>query len=1020
MEVKHHYWWTAEEDEALRASVKKYGETRGNWERIAEEVPNRNGVQCNNRWNYQMAKFKKWTAEEDEALRKSVEKHGETRTGRNKWKRIAEDVPNRTIEQCHCRWNRKFMIPWKLYEDRKLRELVEKHDSELQWTIISKEMEGRSATECEQRWLEHIPPKKKEKKKIVNRKRPKKLESVKRRNRSSSVNVMRVSKLRRVDSNNISTRSRRVTVVTTADCNLTEGKLTRGTASNDGGDSNNSNTRSKRCLAGHDGTDDNGTKKRPKRVGVATTKDLVAQIDVGNKLRRHRKGSKTRSVQNASDKEQRLSVKSRDIESNIEGINEKDDIPIPKTNKTKGSNTKRPHGRKWTVEEDEALRLAVKKNKEKGWEKDWATIVKEVPSRTMNQCTQRWHSTLKFRRYMQPENEDIVLQLEENEEESTEVASRNKTQDSNTKKSPQQNWSVEEDEALRSAVEKNKERDWKTIAKGMPCRTEQQCYHRWNDSLKVSEPLRVSAPQQNWSIEEDLSIIKLHKERGNKWTVIANEVGRTAQEVRNRFNRKLKRADRQLKGFERRIAMPETLQRPLSIDFIKKYTSSYDELEAKMLDFMFSILKVFVYPQAPAELTSIERWRNKTKHYLNYLSALILLIKYQDHDELPKELRHDGIPPWWYVVRFFNRFELPSPSIPTRNANDNNDDHFGKIIRSEYREMNLSFRQWINYSWCDAHSAHSVCSDNYRSEDGYLKPLFTKCVINKNKKSYYGDLQKFLDTYNSQYRYGAYDETWFNKDTKKCIDEKRYDELKKTASRGLHHFEIALMETVFQAKPLIQGKEFKLFATLEIDSVNFGPATDIMHNEVETKKVEMKKADDITEMDSTVDAQSKEIERLRKQLEEIENVQQQILKNEGKYSSIIHTQKREIERLKHQVSKNKKKDHIMDAQNIEIERLKLHNKKLQEMETFSKDLQEDLQCPICFNPMKDPCIVPECCHRFCFTCIEDAIAKCGKECPICRARITSKRGLRRDELFGRIAEVVCDQEDDEEEDSQKN
>ena len=90
------------------------------------------------------------------------------------------------------------------------------------------------------------------------------------------------------------------------------------------------------------------------------------------------------------------------------------------------------------------------------------------------------------------------------------------------------------------------------------------------------------------------------------------------------------------------------------------------------------------------------------------------------------------------------------------------------------------------------------------------------------------------------------------------------------------------------------------------------------------------------------------------------------------------------------------------------------------MQALSKDLQEDLQCPICFNPMKDPCIVPECCHRFCYACIEDAIAKCGKECPVCRARITSKRGLRRDELFGKIAEVVCCNDDDEEGSGEKS
>ena len=51
---------------------------------------------------------------------------------------------------------------------------------------------------------------------------------------------------------------------------------------------------------------------------------------------------------------------------------------------------------------------------------------------------------------------------------------------------------------------------------------------------------------------------------------------------------------------------------------------------------------------------------------------------------------------------------------------------------------------------------------------------------------------------------------------------------------------------------------------------------------------------------------------------------------------------------------------------------------------------------------------PECGHRFCFTCIKDAIQKSGHECPMCRSRITSKRGLRKDKLIGKITGFIFD------------
>ncbi|GFH44508.1 hypothetical protein CTEN210_00982 [Chaetoceros tenuissimus] len=65
----------------------------------------------------------------------------------------------------------------------------------------------------------------------------------------------------------------------------------------------------------------------------------------------------------------------------------------------------------------------------------------------------------------------------------------------------------------------------------------------------------------------------------------------------------------------------------------------------------------------------------------------------------------------------------------------------------------------------------------------------------------------------------------------------------------------------------------------------------------------------------------------------------------------------------------------------------------------------DTSCPICFEMFNDPHIVPECCHRFCKRCIEEAL-EYRRECPICRGRVTSRRALRRDEVFGKLMRLL--------------
>ncbi|GFH58467.1 hypothetical protein CTEN210_14943 [Chaetoceros tenuissimus] len=80
--------------------------------------------------------------------------------------------------------------------------------------------------------------------------------------------------------------------------------------------------------------------------------------------------------------------------------------------------------------------------------------------------------------------------------------------------------------------------------------------------------------------------------------------------------------------------------------------------------------------------------------------------------------------------------------------------------------------------------------------------------------------------------------------------------------------------------------------------------------------------------------------------------------------------------------------------------------KLKEIQDMSEGLKAELECPICLDPFDNPYINPECGHRFCYRCIQQAISKSGKECPLCRVKIKSKRGLRKDVLIGSITNAV--------------
>ncbi|CAO3592679.1 unnamed protein product [Absidia cylindrospora] len=101
--------WTEYEDNILKYSVLEYANVTDNqgriqpipWNRIADRISNRTGIQCQARWTEALDPYVrkgKWGADEDQLLRSGVKDHGRC------WIRIAETIPGRTQRQCRTRW----------------------------------------------------------------------------------------------------------------------------------------------------------------------------------------------------------------------------------------------------------------------------------------------------------------------------------------------------------------------------------------------------------------------------------------------------------------------------------------------------------------------------------------------------------------------------------------------------------------------------------------------------------------------------------------------------------------------------------------------------------------------------------------------------------------------------------------------------------------------------------------------------------------------------------------------------
>ena len=91
--------WTQEEDDRLKKIVDKKGAK--NWERIAKYIPGRNAKQCRERWIIHFDdkyNHNNWTKEEDDFLISYQKQYG------NKFSKIAKLMDSRSSIQVKNRW----------------------------------------------------------------------------------------------------------------------------------------------------------------------------------------------------------------------------------------------------------------------------------------------------------------------------------------------------------------------------------------------------------------------------------------------------------------------------------------------------------------------------------------------------------------------------------------------------------------------------------------------------------------------------------------------------------------------------------------------------------------------------------------------------------------------------------------------------------------------------------------------------------------------------------------------------
>lgn len=162
--------------------------------------------------------------------------------------------------------------------------------------------------------------------------------------------------------------------------------------------------------------------------------------------------------------------------------------------------------RNWSEEETKLLNWAIQTYCQKRGIRaesfapaDWQKVAKLVPGRNDSQCQYKWNQTHK--------------------------STITKTQ-----------WQRREDDELFLIISQKGTKHWQEIAETLNAtlgvhRNGKQCRERWYNFLNPE------INREPFTGEEDLKILLLRKEIGNRWSEIVKQLpGRTENSVKNRFN----------------------------------------------------------------------------------------------------------------------------------------------------------------------------------------------------------------------------------------------------------------------------------------------------------------------------------------------------------------------------------------------------------------------------------------------------------------------------------------------------
>lgn len=169
--------WSAEEDELLKKIVPFYGEKQ--WRKISQHMKGRSAIQCLHRWT----KILKpglvkgpWTTEEDQKLYEWVAKEGPT-----KWSQCSQIIIGRSGKQCRERWfnNLNPVVKkgnWSIEEDDLIFKLYMQYGSS--WSKIAKHLKGRTENSIKNRFYSTIRKIAADRKKINQVKQEDKLQTI--------------------------------------------------------------------------------------------------------------------------------------------------------------------------------------------------------------------------------------------------------------------------------------------------------------------------------------------------------------------------------------------------------------------------------------------------------------------------------------------------------------------------------------------------------------------------------------------------------------------------------------------------------------------------------------------------------------------------------------------------------------------------------------------------------------------------------------------------------------------------